>query len=300
MEGKKMASSNQPRRAPRLAGAALALLAAVAASNCADQREPECTVPASSAFAVRLVERGAPAGACDDVPALKGGVFGARPHPVPDAKGYPDYDTPFNVSIQFREMGDLRAAAEARAEELGLPPPAAAGPLYNFGPFASAKPSGDLCTVPTTEPARLVLPELPGVPEVPADPGDPDDPDDDTPAAPAKPPLPAVDVTALWSDVRFLSTTAYPGVQLQGTFTYTFNGCTRTYLATGVWGSFNVECGGSDDEGEPTGEPDQALCEAKPNPANVYGTGINPDFPVSCDPDTLLCLLDGDFPAVRR
>src|SRR5438045_752499 len=98
-----------------------------------------------------------------------------RPHPVLGSDGYPDYDVPFNVSIMFQRMGELRDAAEGRLAELGLDPLAEpAEPVYNFGPFATPRPEGDVCTLRATEPARLVLPEIPGVPAVPPDPGDPD------------------------------------------------------------------------------------------------------------------------------
>ncbi len=290
------------RNASRLAAAALAALGALAASNCADQRPPECTVPASTNFAVRLVEQpGTAAGACDGVEPLRGGVFGLRPHPVAGADGYPDYDIPFNVSFQFQDIGALRDAAEARLAALDLPPlPPPAEVAYNFGPYTTSSPVDDICSLPSTEPARLVLPEIPGIPEVPADPGDPATEEDDVPGVPARPPLPAVDITAVWSDVRVLVTTAYQGVQFRGTFTYTFNGCTRVYQGTGVWGSFNVTCEGADEEGAPNGQPDDALCRSAPSTANITGSGINPDFPVSCDPATLLCLLDGEFPSYRQ
>jgi hypothetical protein len=286
------------RFASRLAGAALLALSAAATSHCSEQRAPECTVPPSNNFAVRLVATGAASGTCTDEP-LQGGIFGLRPHPVLGGDGYPDYDIPFNVSIMFQRMGELRDAAEGRAAELddlGIARPAlpdAPPPIYNFGPFATAHPEGDFCLLPATEAAALELPELPGLPE---DLGDPEDPEDDVPASD---PLPAVSIQASWSGVRVLSTTGYPGVQFEGTFTYTENGCTRTYQATGVWGAFNVGCEGSDDEGLPNGLPDQNLCLSAPNPSNILGSGINPDFPVTCDAATLLCLLDGAFPSYR-
>lgn len=295
MEKRQKAKTMTTRYATLLAGAALAALSA-AGTNCADQRAPECTVPPSNNFGVRLVETGAASGTCaaEDAP-LPGGIVGMRPHPVLGSDGYPDYDTPFNVSIMFQRMGELRDAAEARLADLGLDPlPEPAEAIYSFGPFATAHPEGDFCVLPATESARLVLPEIPGVPAVPPDPEDPEDM-----GTPEQPPLPAVDITAAWSDLRVLSTTAYPGVQFEGTLTYTENGCTRTYRATGVWGSFNVTCEGADDEGNPNGMPDQNLCLSAPNPSNILGSGINPDFPVTCDPVTLLCLLDGNFPSYK-
>jgi hypothetical protein len=295
MEKGQKAKTMTTRYATLLAGAALAALSA-AGTNCADQRAPECTVPPSANFAVRLVETGTASGACaaEDAP-LPGGIVGMRPHPVLGSDGYPDYETPFNVSIMFQRMGEFRDAAEARLADLGLDPlPEPAEAIYNFGPFATAHPEGDFCVLPVTEPARLVLPEIPGVPAVPPDPEDPEDM-----GTPEQPPLPAVDITAAWSDVRVLSTTAYPGVQFEGTFTYTENGCTRTYRATGVWGGINVLCEGADDDGNPTGMPDPNLCLSAPNPSNIFGSGINPDFPVTCDPVTLLCLLDGNFPSYK-
>lgn len=277
------------RHISRWVGATLAALLAVGASNCSEQREPECTVTPSSAFAVRLVETGSASGECTvDATAdpfnaqlkapLTGGEFGLRPFVGLGSDLYPDYDAPQKVAIQFLDMGVRQIDASDR---LGASYDADL-PVYAFGQFATAQPQNDLCTIANFDPARLSIPEIPARP---ADAGDPDDPEDDEPGAPAQP---AVEITATWTNMRVLVKTAYPGTQFEATLSYTTNGCTRTYLATGVFGGASIYCAVLDEDGAPTGEVDPSLCDPTI-------TGINPDFPVVCDEATTLCLLNGPF-----
>lgn len=296
------------RRFTGLLGAGLALFAAAGASNCADQREPECQVAAGGVYAVRFTQQ-SETGDCAFDPEtdplasfkapLKGGEVGMRPFVVLGSDGYADYDVPVKVAAQFLPMGELRDDAAGRLPASAFDPERG---IYAFGQFTTPTPQGDICTVPSFEPGVLSIPEIPVRPE---DLGDPDDEEDDDPGDPGQP---AIEARAEWSNVRVLVSAAYPGAQFAGTFTYTFNGCTRVYEALGVLGTNNTHCEGSDppeeEGGDPTpnGQPDQALCDPNPTAANQFvGTGINPDFPVTCDPDTLLCLLPaGTFPNVRK
>ena len=45
--------------------------------------------------------------------------------------------------------------------------------------------------------------------------------------------------------------------------------------------------------------PDNSACCPNPDPigGRASGSGINPDFPVKCDPDLLLCVLDTADPS---
>lgn len=314
------------RYTSRLVGVAFVALSAVAASNCEDQREPECTVAPFANFNTRLVEVGSGSGDCAEVTApavieddpatpdvvegntieeqdqiaaanfinglrapLRLGVYGLRPYVVLGSDGYADFDIPQNVAIQDEALGALRDVAEARAEGYVVNDP----PLYAFGQYATPRPQGDICTVPSFAPGRLIIPALPEIPAVPDDPETEEEDGEDR-----VPPQPPVDITMAWSDVRVLVTAGYPGVQFQGTVTYTVNGCERTYAATGVFGgNTTFGCEGTDPPTEeggdpvPNGRPDQSQCDP-------LITGINPDFPVVCDPELLTCLLpEGRFPA---
>jgi len=57
-------------------------------------------------------------------------------------------------------------------------------------------------------------------------------------------------------------------------------------------------------EAPPAEEPplrDESLCAALPDPAQgrAFGSGINPDFSVQCDPELLLCVLAAPPPSLR-
>ncbi len=287
------------RRLSRLVGVASVAIASVGASNCADQREPECTVAPAAAFATRLeLQPGSESGDCtaaegDSFTAriktpLTAGVFGLRPYLTLGSDNYPDYEVPQDVAIQFIDMANIQATTEARAEGYVPNDP----PIYAYGRFTTPTPQGDICSIPTLTAGHLIAPALEEIPAVPPDPEDPED--EGKAAVPARP---AVDALMEVSDMRVLVTAGYPGTQFEATIRYTINGCSRVYLATGVFGG-SVGFGGEACEGEeegpdgkaaPSGLPDQSLCD------DAGHTGINPDFPTVCDPDALICLLDGPF-----
>ncbi|HZI08673.1 MAG TPA: hypothetical protein VEZ71_31945, partial [Archangium sp.] len=58
----------------------------------------------------------------------------------------------------------------------------------------------------------------------------------------------------------------------------------------GIWPV--VACGTS-------GKPDEAKCDPRADPAagRIRGSGINPIFPVKCDPVALFCVLTGEVPS---
>lgn len=276
----------------RLLGAAAAGTLALAAADCAEQAEPDCTVPASGHFATRLEVLENP----QNCPVQPGIVIGTRPYYVLDDSGDVDYDRPFKVAIQTEEMG----AAYQRVEENPgrLPPGVAAeslldGPLYAFGALDAARPDDrDRCAITALEPAVLNVPPLAAVAD------DPSTMADETAAA-----EPAVALRAEWTNLSFLVTTAYPGVQFTGTLRHTKDGCTVTYKATGVFANNRATCA-TDDPTAPFYRAEgynPALCDPEPDFAQgiAVGSGINPDFPVACDPASRLCLLQGEFPSFR-
>lgn len=296
------------RFAPKAAAtAALALVAAVGAQNCADQRAPECTTgftvsnqagTVRAGYATRL-ELLSQSGMCNPGEILKGGVFGIRTYYQGGSDGYIDYSIPAKVALQFEPVG--LAAFEAYDREAPgfdrLDPNLI---LYNIGDFATATPNGDRCDVVNIQPVNVQIPEAP---LIPADEGDPEDPDDDEPEQPAVPPI---SYAINWTRLQFLVTTPYPGTQFEGDVTIQVNNCIGTYKATGVYATDHVSCAGAE------GGPDPSQCLALPDLSQgvFFGTGINPDFPVRCEDVTpegvtdpakadFLCVLDGDFPAIR-
>jgi hypothetical protein len=325
-KGKVFATMNA-RRTSRLVSVAFVAMLAASANNCADQREPECTTAAFGNYNTRLVEIGSGQGTCDPEPVpalieddpatedvdeseantredliavaraefinglrapLRLGLFGLRPFVQLGSDRYPDFTIPQKVAIQHEVVGDLRDDAAGRLD--GFDPFTSA---FAFGQFTTQTPQGNLCSIPTFDPAVLELPEI--APRDP-DPGDPEDEEDDDPGDLGQP---AVTITSGWSDVQILVTTGYPGVQFQGTYTLEAAGCTRTYRATGIFGgNGSFGCEGTNPNPDPEGDP---IPNGTPDPSQCDPliTGINPDFPVVCDPELLTCLLpEGSFPAI--
>jgi hypothetical protein len=94
-------------------------------------------------------------------------------------------------------------------------------------------------------------------------------------------PLPAAAISYSMTDLRLTTSARAPGTQMTGKLEYTEDGCVAHYDVVGVWPA--VSCADSN------GMPDVSLC--------VPG-GMSPDFPVVCDPDTMMCALDGAPPAL--
>ncbi|MBI5542895.1 MAG: hypothetical protein HY901_03330 [Deltaproteobacteria bacterium] len=106
---------------------------------------------------------------------------------------------------------------------------------------------------------------------------------------------PQLDLAYSWKHVGIVSKPEIPGTQLWADLSYTAGGCTAEYSVRAVWPV--LWCFQTDEEGNPVlgddGAPvaDDSLCGP--------GSGMNPDFPVHCDPDVGLCVLDSDPPTLR-
>jgi hypothetical protein len=133
--------------------------------------------------------------------------------------------------------------------------------------------------VPQLTPARL---EAPALPAGLADGGT--QPDGGPPAQTAQ------NITYEWSNLRIYNTPEIPGTQFVAELRYTENGCTAEYTAKGIWPV--VSCGVG-------GKPDESRCDPFPDPSvgRLRGSGINPIFPVTCDPVALICVLTGEVPS---
>jgi hypothetical protein len=226
----------------------------------------------------------------------------------------PDYD---KVSIGIQPMTITQALFNASESEVELPNPD--DRPYALGRFVSAKADEDgFCVARSLSEARARVPAIP-------------EQDMCTEATET----PAVDVTYEFNNVRVYYTPSAIGTQFAADLTYTQDGCVARYRVAAVYPM--VACGVSppledagaqdaaavsdadiaeDDAGiaeDPDGgpaddagpgaeecppsevpgagpEPDDALCQ---------GAGINPDFAVGCDPNTLMCALKNRPPSLK-
>lgn len=182
------------------------------------------------------------------------------PEPVGLQKYYSqDPAAPDTVGVRSSRLGQLDRTHVAR------PDPDTSHSLSAVGQLASESPGPDnFCDVPQLTPARR---------DVPAN------------ATQA-----AQSYAYEWSNLRIYNTPGIPGTQFIADLRYTENGCTAEYTARGIWPV--VSCATS-------GKVDETKCEpyADYSVGRLRGSGINPLFPVKCDPVALICVLTGDVPS---
>jgi len=108
--------------------------------------------------------------------------------------------------------------------------------------------------------------------------------------------LPATHYKQEFKNVKIYVTAEIPGQQAVGLmhFEDVLKGCQADYSFVAIAPS--VACEATDADGKPTGLPDNEACNPKADPekGRIFGSGINPSFAVSCDPDTLHCLLSDE------
>ena len=271
----------------------VALLCSLA-SAC-DQPKPKCTTAHGNFAATFELVSGD--GACAE---LTSGVLNVQSYndPISDSNRNHDPNKP-SLAIQAQEVTDaLSTGREVDGD----------GKPFAFGAFVDAEPDGDgICSVKSLSKAVLVAPATEAVPEMMID---------ECTTEPAQPAQDAIDVSYKWSNVRVVVTPAAIGTKLEADLTYTVGDCSAKYKVAAVWPI--VECGspveGSDepsDEPEPepdpadedggTDAPDADCPEEEPEPPapeleaddEICETqGAIPDFPVRCDRDLLMCVLD--------
>lgn len=173
-----------------------------------------------------------------------------------------DPSAPDTVAIRTDRMGRLRTQYAARIDA------ATAGEPYAVGPLASETPGADnFCNVPELTPALLEVP--------------------------ATSSLPAQSFSYEWSGLRVYNTPEIPGTQFIADLRYTENGCIADYTVKGIWPVVSCATGG---------KPDETKCDPYPdyNVGRLRGSGINPLFPVKCDPVALICVLTGEVPSDKK
>jgi len=117
-------------------------------------------------------------------------------------------------------------------------------------------------------------------------------------------PVPAVDMKVEWSNVQVISLPEVRGSQMTADLTYTDGTCSAKYSVVGMWPS--VSCMLADENGplmNPDGsyQVDESMCaaEADPEHGRPVGSGIDPNFPVTCNKWLGLCVLAGQPPALK-
>ncbi|WP_244238300.1 hypothetical protein [Corallococcus terminator] len=177
-----------------------------------------------------------------------------------------DPKAPDTVGVRSTRLGTLLQTFASRLSEESKASATA------VGPFASETPGEDrFCTVPQLTPTRLEVTEA-------------QDPDGGL--------LPAQEFGYAWNNLRIYNTPEIPGTQFTADLVYTENGCTAEYTVKGIWPV--VKCQDSKTKG-----PSDALCDpyADYDAGRLRGSGINPLFPVKCDPVAFICVLTGEVPS---
>ncbi len=244
----------------------------VATYGC-DQQAPKCAA-GRGAFATKYkVVSGPPE--CGDV---KGEMLGfATYNPSRRGDPRPDLDKA-TIAIQSESLGIL----VDNADLAGVKDPDPNHHPYALGAFTTAEPVGDFCTVPTLSVATQSLAEVAA--------------DEENEISEQ----PATNVTYDWKNIRLYVTPSAYGTQFAGDLTLTKDGLVCQYSVIGMYPY--VSCAKEDPANPENMIPDDKLCEAEPNYAEgrPTGSGINPDFPVRCDPEMLVCMLTKDtIPALR-
>jgi hypothetical protein len=246
----------------------------------------------AGAFAAKFFPVGTPGAACT-VPGDQVGFETFHPPGGGSDKKQPDFSVPSIVAFQTDTMGNL-IAAETDGSATDTTPDSKP---YAIGSFASVEPDANgFCPVvapKVAEKSFAAVADDPATMDV-----------DET--------LPAVSLKYEWSDVKIYVTAAAQGTQFSGHLKYTQDTCTAEYNVAGVWPSIscaNEVPDGMDADGNPKTKivPEPAFCCPGADPlgplARLSGSGINPDFPVKCDPDLLLCVLDvpdaSNLPALK-
>jgi hypothetical protein len=164
------------------------------------------------------------------------------------------------VAIRSARVGRLLEQYASRLASGPAPEP------NSLGALGEVPGADNFCQVPELSPTRVEVPE------------------DST--------GPAQSFTYAWSNLRIYNTPQIPGTQFVADLRYSENGCTAEYQVKGIWPVVN--CG----SGTPR-KPNEALCDPNPDfeAGRLRGSGINPLFPVKCDPVALICVLTGEVPS---
>jgi hypothetical protein len=248
------------------------LLASILGACDAQQQDPQCMVGKGAFATVYTLEEGEDASlACAQL----------KPEPVGLEKYFSkEPGGPASVALRPKTVGDLVAETKATTPKIQLDPDAPFEP-DSVGALTTDAPGADnFCEVPALNPTTQVVTRAI--------------------AADGK----ARNVSYEWSNLRIYNTPQIPGTQFVANLRYSNNGCTAKYKVKGIWPV--VDCSreidaDADGDGKKDKVPDESKCDPNPDPkvGRTRGSGINPIFPVKCDPDVKICVLTGEVPSDR-
>jgi hypothetical protein len=166
------------------------------------------------------------------------------------------------VAIRVKRVGDMMINASKSPPTVVLDPDAPNTP-NSVGELTDVPGPDNFCEVPTLGATQLVSR------------------------------TPVLSLSYAWSNLRIYNTPEIPGTQFTADLTYTENGCSAEYTVKGIWPLVNCAT---------AGKPDDVKCDPRPDPAagRHRGSGINPIFPVKCDPVALFCVLTGEVPSDQQ
>lgn len=238
-----------------------------------DQQKPKCATGRGAFIAkYTYVSGDSP---CEE---LKGEKLGLQTYNGSNPDKTPDLDRA-SIAIQAESLGLLVDNAAAA----GLADPDSENKAYAFGAFTTNEPVGDFCVVKTLTDAKQVLPEVP------------ENADEGIAAQPA------TEVVYRWGNVKVYVTASAYGTQFTADLIISRDGQSCEYKVEAMYPY--VDCSAPDPDDDTNTIADNNLCKAEGDPdpeaGRPVGSGINPDFPVSCDPDLKACFLTKPVPAHR-
>ncbi|MDI3285537.1 hypothetical protein [Polyangium sp. 15x6] len=232
---------------------------------------------------------------------LKGEDIGLATYLAPNAdKTLANYDDR-SVAIQSTTLGQIAREREGAGYDLGTDKP------YAFGKYTTAPDANNICYAGGANGTAALAAADMNITEF--DTGEVDDMGN--PII-----LPAMHLQQEWRNVKVYVTAGVPGTQVVGEMVFrdVLAGCEASYKFVGI--SPSVYCGkdvhtdddnnpdtpSDNDDADPAKKdtpmvvPEPLFCDPKAHPdlGISVGSGINPDFPVACDPETLHCILTGD------
>lgn len=197
-------------------------------------------------------------------------------------KSLADYNAR-SIAIQSSTLGTVLQDSEA----LGVPD--TANKAYAFGMYSSTPDDKNICYAGGANGMAALSVAEQNIPEVMTE------DDEGNPVT-----IPAQHLRQTWRNIKVYVTAGAPGTQAVGEMVYedVIAGCSATYRFNALYPS--VYCGMEvDADGDPETTDDitevasDDLCNPKADPSKgrVFGSGINPDFKVRCDPEVLHCVL---------
>jgi hypothetical protein len=288
----------------RIHSSSIGLVCAALALQACEQPEPRCNVAHGSFWAKYTFVDGDRDSACG---MLTGEQLDVQSYYAQRSKTdkRPDFDA---VSIAIQPMTITAALGNAA----GLAEPNPDDAAYGMGRIQTARPAADgFCRADKLSAARV---RLPAVPEHALD------------MCTTAPEAPAYDITYQFSRVRVYYTPSAIGTQFEADLTYTQDDCVARYRVSAVYpmvpcaatpatdagtagevagdaSVVDVDAGSSDAGAADGGVVCPPPAPAGPDPVAddslCENAGINPDFALSCDPASMMCVLAKTAPSLK-